>query len=101
MGHVKDGLNAVGQAVRATAANRCRGWEWRTDLQIVLLSSRLAEVITYVESIDAESCKYPDIEPEESTRVAPAEQDIVEVRGGFDAYDGKGLTWLRKGTLQR
>lgn len=67
LGHVKDGLNAGGQAVRATSANRCRGWEW-TDLQTGLLSSRLAEVpqvITYAESVDAESCKYSDIEPGE------------------------------------
>ena len=68
------------------------------------MSSRLAELpgmITYVKSVDAECLINTLIYSRRSTRAAPAEQDIVEARQGFDACAGKGLTWLRKERLQR
>lgn len=68
-------LNAVGQAVRATAA-KCSGvWECRTDLQAAPLSSRLAELpgmMASVKSVDAQGLKNALIHNKRGKRVAHA-----------------------------
>lgn len=58
-------------------------------------------MITYVKSVDAECLINSLIYSRRGTRVAPAEQDIVEARRGFDAGAGKGLTCLRKERSER